>query len=176
VLQRKSCRLEAAIATGHGVVLRTAAVGAAVHVSVGLHSLLLWTAHTCTHAAVLGCLQGVLKVATLPDGASWIMPSPEHQECVKVRGYDIAKKKPVEHSQADRQEEGACRQSRQRASGMRQGACAMPATDKNLLPLKRRIVSGSHHTTCPHRCRQAGQCLVCICSSGCDIHCEMSPA
>lgn len=29
-------------------------------------------------------LQGVLKVATLPDGASWIMPSPEHQECVKV--------------------------------------------------------------------------------------------
>jgi len=29
-------------------------------------------------------LQGVLKVATLPDGASWIMPSPEHQQCAKV--------------------------------------------------------------------------------------------
>lgn len=33
---------------------------------------------------LLACVQGVLKVATLPDGATWIMPSPEHQQFVKV--------------------------------------------------------------------------------------------
>lgn len=30
-------------------------------------------------------MQGVLKVATLPDGATWLMVSPEHQQYILVR-------------------------------------------------------------------------------------------
>lgn len=40
--------------------------------------------HEAQETVQIFVMQGVLKVATLPDGASWIMPSPEHQECVKV--------------------------------------------------------------------------------------------
>lgn len=29
-------------------------------------------------------MQGVLKVATLPDGATWLMVSPEHQQYIQV--------------------------------------------------------------------------------------------
>lgn len=39
---------------------------------------------SCNPSCCAAVLQGVLKVATLPDGATWVMMSPEHQQYLLV--------------------------------------------------------------------------------------------
>jgi hypothetical protein len=42
--------------------------------------------HEAQETVQIFVMQGVLKVATLPDGATWLMVSPEHQQYILVRG------------------------------------------------------------------------------------------
>jgi hypothetical protein len=42
--------------------------------------------HEAQETVQIFVMQGVLKVATLPDGATWLMVSPEHQQYILVGG------------------------------------------------------------------------------------------
>jgi hypothetical protein len=45
--------------------------------------------HEAQETVQIFVMQGVLQVATLPDGATWLMVSPEHQQYILVGCCDI---------------------------------------------------------------------------------------